>query len=1137
MNDPQGELEFVPDPGFRPDPESEAAETSDAGHDEDGSGIDGPRHLRILASAGTGKTFRLVGRFLELVDRGVEPERILATTFTRAAAGEIRDRIFRDAAALVVDPEKREEAIRERGLARETMAAAEAASLLERLVKAMPGLQVRTLDSVFASIAAGLGPASGIPAGARLVEADESAAILREAIDVTVSETDADAMLETLETLGSRGTKVTIVPVVERAVANLLTLHQESTPDAWDWSAPPRDDEDLARIRDLLLDEDRAKTWPAGVRKASAKIAGLIDEVCTRDGGGWILIAKEKILKAAVDGVDYSKKPVPDELVGPLQDLAVHAAAGNLRNMGHRTACIRDLLGRIGPRIADLKQRNRIAEFDDFTRSLDSLRGGAGPGDLEELWYRLDSRIEHLLLDEFQDTSATQWRALRPIASEIASVSDGTRSLFVVGDVKQSIYGWRGGDPRILRNLEAITTEGAIEFVEEKLEKSFRSSPAVIELVNTLCEEIAGDAALLEHADGAAAAFGELFREHRTARTSLDGVATIERLPEPDADEDEDESVVLARSAAEAAERLVRRHGVEDAEGRPTVAVLVRANKRIGPIVEALRGLGIPATGRGGGSLLDAEAATVMIQAMRLAADVRDSLAADDLARSPLAVVLGVSTPGPDARLGMPERIELARSLRERFAEQGVAPVIDGWRRRLEPGLTVRETVRLRQLVEIVEGLEADPTVARGPGELAAILGSVVVEDPGGEGVVVMNIHQSKGLEFEGVVVTDLAGDLFRSPEVARSTPALPTAAIDRVATWYAEEARPDDALAIHRETTDRIVLEALCGFYVALTRASRDLVVQVPPAKFGTKNEEHKKSYFSTAGIVRRAIGIADPPDDDADSADVEAGSAVESVVSGALETPKAIEVHRARASIEHDASPADRIQRAACPRPTLAVERRSRRRRAVAVKPPSSFHADRSELFRVAGADAADRGTAIHACFERIEWAADLDTVGDELLDARIRNAVPGRSEAWRRECIRDFRTACSSPAIRDLLDRPGDDAVVRRERRFVSVGPSGVQQGSIDRLVLRVDPDGSKNGGEAGAGAGVREAWIVDFKTDRIEGTPDQVAATLRTRHAGQLAGYRDAVAAIYELPPARVRASVVGIDAGVVADLAD
>ncbi|MHC4246955.1 MAG: hypothetical protein ACYSUU_09160, partial [Planctomycetota bacterium] len=103
--------------------------------------------------------------------------------------------------------------------------------------------------------------------------------------------------------------------------------------------------------------------------------------------------------------------------------------------------------------------------------------------------------------------------------------------------------------------------------------------------------------------------------------------------------------------------------------------------------------------------------------------------------------------------------------------------------------------------------------------------------------------------------------------------------------------------------------------------------------------------------------------------------------------------------------------------------------------------------------------------------------------------------------------------------------------RERRFVSVGPSGVRQGSIDRLVLRLDREGSTTGD------GVRVAWIVDFKTDRIEGDPDQVAATLLVRHAAQLAGYREAVGAIYELPAAKVRASVVGIDAGVVADLAD
>ena len=546
--------------------------------------------------------------------------------------------------------------------------------------------------------------------------------------------------------------------------------------------------------------------------------------------------------------------------------------------------------------------------------------------------------------------------------------------------------------------------------------------------------------------------------------------------------------MILARGAAEAAQRLVQRHGLEDAEGRPTVAVLVRANKRIGPIVEALRGLGIPATGRGGGSLLDAEAATVMIQAMRLAADVRDSLAADDLARSPLATVLGVSSPTADEPLPMSERIGLSRSLRDRFSEDGVAPVIDAWRRRLEPDLTVRETVRLRQLVEIVEGLEADPTIARGPGELAAILGSVVVEDPGGEGVVVMNIHQSKGLEFEGVVVTDLAGDLFRSPEVARSTPALPTTAIDRVATWYAEEARPEDALGIHRETTDRIVLEALCGFYVALTRASRDLVVQVPPAKFGAKNEEHKKSHFSTAGIVRRAIGIADPPDDDA--ADVESG--LESEVS--LEPLEAIEVHRARASSSvTPRRPIDPIERRALVRtsssnvgPGDGVRwRSSRHPRSTPTGRNSSGSAvrtRRTEGPRSTRASNASNGPPTST------WSGTTSSTPGSGTRSRV-GLKPGERTASATSGRR-VRVRRSGPCSTGRETTPSS---VANDGSFRSGHPGSSRGRSIGSSSVWI-PRGRR------PGDGVREAWIVDFKTDRIEGDPDQVAATLLVASCG-------------------------------------
>ena len=85
--------------------------------------------------------------------------------------------------------------------------------------------------------------------------------------------------------------------------------------------------------------------------------------------------------------------------------------------------------------------------FESVTRQLSRAMNHAN---MPEIAFRLDARIDHLLLDEFQDTSVGQWQALRPLAQEIASTgnADRVRSLLVVGDPKQSIYGWRAGEPR-----------------------------------------------------------------------------------------------------------------------------------------------------------------------------------------------------------------------------------------------------------------------------------------------------------------------------------------------------------------------------------------------------------------------------------------------------------------------------------------------------------------------------------------------------------------------------------------------------------------------------------------------------------------------------------------------------------------
>ncbi len=1101
-DDRHGEFEYVPEPEF---------DSSAAGSVHD------LQHLRIRASAGTGKTFRLAGRFLDLVDRGIDPRTILATTFTRAAAGEIRDRVFCDAAKLVLAKAGREKAIRDRRFARSSMSDAEATRLLERLIDDLPALQIRTLDSVFASIAAGLGPESGVPHSARLVEADEAADLLRGAIDHAIDESDEETMLATLETLGRRGTKVTIVPVVERAVGKLLTLHEESTDEAWEWPAPPRDEAEITAIRDRLLDD--AFLAPFGKRIANElrKLGVRIDAVLQHDGAGWIEIGGASLVKVAASGGTYYNKELPPPVAEVLIRLAHHAHQGNLRNLSQRTACIRDLLVRIGPWRAAIKRHRRLAEFDDFARALDPLRGGVGAGALEELWYRIDARIEHLLLDEFQDTSATQWRAMRPIAGEIASVADGSRSLFVVGDVKQSIYGWRGGDPRILEQLESITNDGKIEFVEETLKRSFRSSPAVIELVNAVFEGVAANAAIRVHSEAAGKTFGDLFETHETDLKDLPGLAVVERLPLPD--ESEDKDAVLARCAAEAAKRLVDRHGLEESDGRPTIAVLVRSNKRIGPIVEALRAEGIPATGRGGGSLLDAEASVVMIQAMRLAGDARDSLAADDIARSPLGVLLGVAPPGPHRRLDADARGRLAGLLRHRFAEFGVAPVIDEWRRSLESMLTAREVVRLRQLVESIESLEADPSVPRGPGELARIVRTLAVEDPGGDGVVVMNIHQSKGLEFRGLVVTDLGGKLCHQPDIASGTPSKPTLPVPEVSSWYSEKGRPSEVDQVHQETTDRAALESVCGLYVALTRAARDLVVQVPSPSINQDGEESKTSLGSAAGIIRESLRIEGPGDDD-DPTEM-----------------AAVQVWKARSSTPEAESVPSHVSRGLVERPTIEITDRPRRRRAVSMRPPSARKEDRRRLFELRDTDAVDRGTAIHACFEAIEWAEDLERLDDADLDARIRRVVPDRPMEWRTGCITAFRAACRLPAISELLSGPKPGQVVRRERRFVVSGPEGVQQGSIDRLVLETKTEtGTET--EARGGGGSRRvvgARIIDFKTDRLDPGLAAPSEVLLERHRLQLEGYRAAIARSYGLDVSAITAAIVAVDAGLVVDL--
>ncbi|NBS80262.1 hypothetical protein EBS57_10850, partial [bacterium] len=142
----------------------------------------------ISASAGSGKTYQLAGRFLHVLlepESGggrVDPTTVLATTFTRAAAGEILSRVLGWLARAVFDPEKRKQLGEISGSGKEPTVA-ECAEVLEAMTERMHRLQIGTMDGIFAKVARSFGPSVGLPPVWTIALPEQSARLAESAVD------------------------------------------------------------------------------------------------------------------------------------------------------------------------------------------------------------------------------------------------------------------------------------------------------------------------------------------------------------------------------------------------------------------------------------------------------------------------------------------------------------------------------------------------------------------------------------------------------------------------------------------------------------------------------------------------------------------------------------------------------------------------------------------------------------------------------------------------------------------------------------------------------------------------------------------------------------------------------------------
>ncbi len=472
-------------------------------------------NLAIDAAAGAGKTFQLSQRFAVLMAAGIPPDRIAALTFSRKAAGEIFDAV----ADQLIRAARSEEGAS--GLSAEAgvpVSRADAQTLLRRFLLHQHRLQVGTLDGFLVQVLRCFAPELGLPAIRQILDEDAREAkrgrrtILRDAM--AGLETDEEAGRAFFEEVkqslvkgedrrfvSSLDTTVETYHQIYRRVPDQTRWGQADTvwPDtpAWERRLPPPD-EPAAIVEAWAVSPDAPGRLADKLREFSAECCGY--HGATRPLDKFLTFMEKQIiphlpaLRRGEGAITFSRQSaeLPPEVSRAVADLADHVLKKEMDLRLGATQSTYRLIRRYDEAYRRGILRSGVLTFDDILELVDPA--GATPAPMlsqeriEEarlyLNYRLDGRVDHWLLDEFQDTSDRQWRVLEPLIDEVVQDPEDRR-LFLVGDVKQAIYRWRGGNAalfaRVRQRYEAVLQR-------KHLTTSFRSAPEITAFVNEVFE-------------------------------------------------------------------------------------------------------------------------------------------------------------------------------------------------------------------------------------------------------------------------------------------------------------------------------------------------------------------------------------------------------------------------------------------------------------------------------------------------------------------------------------------------------------------------------------------------------------------------------------------------------------------------
>ncbi len=835
----------------------------------------------LAANAGSGKTRVLTDRVARLLLSGVAPQHILCLTYTKAAASEMQNRLFRRLGrwAMLPDAQLTGE-LRELGVGPVADAGflADARTLFARALETPGGLKIQTIHSFCAALLRRFPLEAGVSPQFTEME-DRAGALLRAEIVEDFADGDnsdvvdlvagyiTDTDFSTLTGAITRTRAAFGEPLSRPDLLALFDLPGDAGPDlpaaiAFDGSEAALVDRVIPVLKQQsstmvdLADAMAEMNWQAPDQMMLERLFSLF---LYRSGGTYRAEAKTKSIPTKNAGKALG--PLLEPFFALMNRVAQAREAELALGAVAKSEALHRFAAVFVPEYERRKQLRGWLDFDDLILKARQLLND--PSVAAWVLYRLDGGIDHILVDEAQDTSPAQWDVIEKLAQEFTSGlgarADVQRSIFVVGDKKQSIYSFQGADPQAFDRMQAEFADrldgNGSELHNLTLEHSFRSSEIILRLVDLVFE---GKSAAGFGGDG----------KHRAFKPDLPGrvdlwpvVETVDERDDRawtdpvDRQGEQHHNVVLAKRIAASVARLIEQGETIPIDGanrgelrrRPVRAgdflVLVqRRSDLFGEIIRACKAADLPIAGADRLKVGAELAVKDLAALLSFLSTPEDSLALAIVLKSPL---LGWDEQGLfdlAHRRDVPHLWQALRNRADAFPE--TLAMLNDLRDQtdfLRPfdlieRILTRHDGRRRLLsrlgAEAEDGINAllSQALAYERSEVPSLTGFLVWMQTdnleikrqmgsAGNMVRVMTVHGAKGLESPIVILPDTGPRRAPKPAeimISNGTPLWRTNA----------GMMPAELIKARDAARDKQMNERLRLLYVALTRAEKWLIV-----------------------------------------------------------------------------------------------------------------------------------------------------------------------------------------------------------------------------------------------------------------------------------------------------------------------